>query len=102
MDPPSAGLDPPGRRSRATPTRIPQVPRSRHAAAFMGLLAAAARTPHGASLTNRYGGFPVRWHPGKGPHRTQDRTSRARPYGSAESDPWATDGPSGCSDGPTF
>jgi len=36
MNPPSAGLDPPGRRSRATPTRISRVPRSGHMAAAMG------------------------------------------------------------------
>jgi len=29
MNPPSAGLDPPGRRSRATPTRISRVPHGR-------------------------------------------------------------------------
>ena len=44
MSPPSAGLDPPGRRSRATSTRISQVPRSRHTAAVMGVVVAAART----------------------------------------------------------
>lgn len=44
MSPPSAGLDPPGRRSRATSTRISQVPRSRHTAAVMGVGVAAART----------------------------------------------------------
>ena len=48
MNPPSAGLDLPGRRSRATPTRISRVPLRGHTAA-MGVVVVAARTPHGAS-----------------------------------------------------
>jgi len=52
MNPPSAGLDPPGRRSRATPNE--DLTSATHwLYGGNGVVVVAARTPRGASLTNR-------------------------------------------------
>jgi hypothetical protein len=54
MNPPSAGLDPPGRRSRAYTDEDLTSATQRPYGRGNGVVVAAARTPRGASLTNRW------------------------------------------------